>query len=190
MNVLLLQGGAKKNGNTAKVLGWVTEELIRLGHSVDTQYLHSKNLKGCMGCAKCKETETVPGCIQKDDMPEILEKMIQSDVVVFSSPLYFWGVNAQLKAVIDRTFSLYTNANTPKHASLIEGQRQALLMTGGGPFDNNAAEAFTAFGRMQKYHKTVHAGQLFVGGCSTPDNLDSSVRNQAVEFARTLVKSS
>ena len=188
MNVLLLQGGAKKKGNTAKVLEWVTNELIRLGHSVETVYLHSKNLKGCMGCGKCKETEETPGCIQKDDMPDILDKMTQSDAVVFSSPLYFWGVNAQLKAVIDRTFSLYTNANTPEQASLVEGQRQALLMTGGGPFDNNAAEAFTAFGRMQKYHKAVHAGQLFVGGCSTPENLDDSIQSQAVEFARTLTK--
>ncbi|MEZ4551701.1 MAG: hypothetical protein R2874_14845 [Desulfobacterales bacterium] len=45
MNILLLQGGAKKNGNTAKVLGWVKGELTGLGHDVETVYLHSKNLK-------------------------------------------------------------------------------------------------------------------------------------------------
>lgn len=185
MNILLLQGGAKKNGNTAKVLEWVNEELARLGHEVETVYLHSKNFKGCMGCAKCKQTVDAPGCVQKDDMAPILEKMVASQAVVFSSPLYFWGVNAQLKSVIDRTYSLYTNA--PEHISLVEGQRQGLLITGGGPYENNAAEAFTAFGRMQKYHKSMNAAELFVGGCSTPDNLDDSVKVQACDFARKLV---
>lgn len=184
MNILLLQGGAKKNGNTAKVLEWVTQELIRLGHDVETINLHSKNLKGCMGCAQCKEILDAPGCIQRDDMTEILEKIVKSQAVVFSSPLYFWGVNAQLKSVIDRTYSLYTTA--PEHTSLIEGQRQGLLMTGGGPFENNAAEAFTAFGRMQKYHKSVKAAELFVGGCSTPDKIADYVEGQAYEFARKL----
>ncbi|WP_022666709.1 flavodoxin family protein [Desulfospira joergensenii] len=186
MKVLLLQGGAKKKGNTAKVLGWVEEELKSSGHEVETVYLHSKTLKGCMGCAKCKDIPDKIGCAQKDDAPEILGKMIHAQAVVFSSPLYFWGVNAQLKAVIDRTYSLYTNANTPDHASLVEGQRQALLVTGAGPWDNNAEGAFTAFGRMQKYHKAVHAGELFVGGCTTPAAMDSSVKERAVEFARKL----
>ncbi|WP_321492534.1 flavodoxin family protein [uncultured Desulfobacter sp.] len=184
MNVLLLQGGAKKNGNTAQVLEWVTQELIRLGHDVETINLHSKNLKGCMGCAQCKPILDAPGCIQRDDMTEILEKIVKSQAVIFSSPLYFWGVNAQLKSVIDRTYSLY--ATVPEHTSLVEGQRQGLLMTGGGPFENNAAEAFTAFGRMQKYHKSVKAAELFVGGCSTPDKLADSVKDQAYEFARKL----
>ena len=184
MNILLLQGGARKNGNTARVLEWVTEELLRLGHEVQAVNLHSKNLKGCMGCAKCKNTLDAPACIQKDDMIDILDSMVKSQAVIFSSPLYFWGVNAQLKSVIDRTYSLYTTA--PEHISLVEGQRQGLLMTGGGPFENNAQEAFTAFGRMQKYHKSINAAELFVGGCSTPDKLDDSVKEQAYEFARKL----
>ena len=186
MKVLILQGGAKKKGNTAKVLGWVEEELTSKGHEVETVYLHSYTVKGCMGCGKCKDVSDEIGCVQKDDAPEILGKMIQAQAVVFSSPLYFWGVNAQLKAIIDRTYSLYTNANTPEHASLIEGQRQALLVTGAGPWDNNAEGAFTAFGRMQKYHKAIHAGELFVGGCTNPADMDPSVKDRAVEFAGKL----
>ena len=186
MKILLLQGGANKNGNTAKVLEWVNAELIGLGHDVETVYLHSKNLKGCTGCAKCRQTMDAPGCIQKDDMPEIMEKMITAQAVVFSSPLYFWGVNAQLKSVIDRTYSLYATA--PEHISLVEGQRQGLLMTGGGPFDNNATEAFTAFVRMQKYHKSVNAAELFVGGCSTPDQMGDAIKSKACEFARKLTR--
>ena len=50
MKIILLQGSARKKGTTARVLAWVEKELIDLGHDVDSIYLHSKNLKGCLGC--------------------------------------------------------------------------------------------------------------------------------------------
>ncbi len=187
MKITILQGSARKKGNTAKVLSWVEEELVSLGHDVDTIYLHSKDLNGCMGCAKCKDKPETIGCIQKDDVPEILGKMVQSQLVVFSSPLYFWGVTAQIKAVIDRTYSLYTNYHQPGHASLVSGQKQALIVTGGGPFEENAEGVFDAFRRMQKPHKAVNAGELFVGACTTPDKIDESVQKQAIEFAGKIV---
>ncbi|THB80419.1 MAG: flavodoxin family protein [Desulfobacteraceae bacterium] len=187
MKITILQGSARKKGNTAKVLSWVEEELTGMGHEVDSIYLHSKNLKGCMGCGKCKEKAEPVGCIQKDDVPEVLDRMIQSQLVIFSSPLYFWGFSAQIKAVIDRTYCLYTNANQPSHASLVDGQRQALIATGAGGYDNNVEGMVDAFGRMQKYHKAVNAGTLFIGSCSTPDALDESAKKQAVEFARKIV---
>lgn len=182
MKITLLQGGAKKKGNTAKVLQFVEEELLALGHDVKTIYLHDKNLKGCIGCAACKQKPEIIGCLQNDDMEAVLNEVIKSEAVVFSSPLYFWGVNSQLKSVIDRTYSIYN-----KDSSLVEGQRQALLITGGGPFENNAQEAFTTFSRMQKYHKSIHAGELYVGGHTSPDNMGSDVKAKAQEFARNLV---
>lgn len=192
MKILILQGGARKKGNTAQVLTWVDDELKTLGHDVETVYLGNKHLNGCLGCAKCKDLPKDPktgviGCIQKDDVPDILGKMVTAEAVVFSSPLYFWGVTAQLKAVIDRSYSLYTQYHQPDHTSLVEGQRQAILITGGGPFENNAQETFTAFSRLQNPHKAVHAGELFVGRCTTPANMDASVKQQAVEFAQNLV---
>ena len=187
MKVLCLQGSARKKGNTAHVLGWVEEEIARLGHEVETIYLSNKNLNGCKGCAACKEKPDEVGCTQKDDIPEILGKMVNAQAVVFASPLYFWGVTAQLKAIIDRSYSLYTRYHDPNHASLVEGQRQALLVTGGGGWDNNAAETFTAFSRIQKPHKAVHAGELYVGGCTTPGALGEAEKTRAIEFARKIV---
>lgn len=187
MKIIGLQGSARKKGNTAKAMGWVEEELTGLGHEMETIYLTAKDLKGCLGCAACKKNPEDVGCVQKDDVPEILGKMTTAGAVVFASPLYFWGVNAQLKAVIDRTYSLYTGYHQPDHASLVNGQRQALLMTGGGPWDNNAEAAFTAFSRIQKPHKSVHPGDLFLGNCTTPAEMDDQVKNKVIEFARNIV---
>lgn len=188
MKIVALQGSPRKKGNTAKVISWVEEELLSLGHEFESIYLNGKNIKGCLACGKCKESRDSIGCIQKDDAPEILEKMVQADLVIFASPLYFWGVTAQLKTIIDRTYSLYVDYHQPGHASLVAGKRQALLVTGGGPFENNAEAAFTAFGRLQKPHMTINAGELFVGPCSTPDAMGDSIKEQAVAFAHKIAE--
>lgn len=186
MKILMLQGGARKNGNTAYVLNLVAEELKKRGHEVSTIYLHGKNLNGCMGCGACKKKPDEIGCVQTDDVNPVLEEMLVSDAIVFSSPLYFWGVNAQLKAVIDRMFSLYSGMRTPEHKSLLSGKKQALIMTGGGPHDNNAECAFIAFKRMTPYLKTTLAGELFVGNCTKPEYMDAAVQEQVIHFVHSL----
>ena len=186
MKVLALQGSPRKKGSTSKILGWVQEELESLNHEVTTSFLQSKTIKGCMACGKCKDFPDEIGCIQKDDAPELLQAMIVSDLVIFASPLYFWGVTAQIKALIDRTFSLYIDYKQPTHKSLIENKKHAFLITGGSGYDDNAESTFTSLGRLQKPHKTVHAGELFIGGCKNPDDVGEDVKQQAVEFARKI----
>ena len=186
MKIIALQGSPRPKSNTATILSWMVEEFHSLNHEVEVIRLVSKNINGCLACGKCKEKPDTIGCIQKDDAPGILEKMVNADLALFASPLYFWGVTAQMKALIDRTYSLYVNFHQPNHVSLVEGQRQALLMTGGGGYDNNAEAAFTAFGRLQNPHMAVNTGELFIGSCSTPDNLDTSIREKALAFARKI----
>ncbi len=188
MKIIALQGSPRKKGNTAKVLGLVQDEVESSGNEFESIYLTSKKINGCLACAKCKDFPDSIGCVQKDDGIEILEKMVKADLVIFTSPLYFWGVTAQLKAIIDRTYSLYTMYHQPNHTSLVDGQRQALLATGGGPYENNAEPVFTAFRRLQNPHKAVNAGELYIGKCTTPDDMDDSIKAQAIEFAKKIIK--
>lgn len=187
MKVLTLQGGARKKGNTATVLGWVQEELTAMGHEVESVHLQNKNIKGCLACGKCKETADAVACIQKDDAIEILEKMVEADLVIFTSPLYFWGVAGPLKSLIDRTYSFYVDYHQPTHASLVKDQRQALLVTGAGPWEDNAEATFTAFERIQGPHMAIPAGNLYISRCTTPENLDEAVKDQAKAFAQKIV---
>ena len=180
MNILTLQGGARKKGNTATILSWVEDELRSLGHEIQSFTLQDKEIKGCLACGKCKEKTDRVGCIQKDDAVEILDQMVAADLVLFTSPLYFWGLAGPLKSFIDRTYSLYVNFHQPDHDSLVKEQRQALLVTGAGPYDNNAEPVFTAFGRLQSPHMAIHSGELFIGSCSTPDKLGDEVKTKAV----------
>ena len=187
MKVVTLLGSAKKKGNTATALGWVENELRSLGHDVESIYLNAKTINGCLGCAKCKEKPNERGCIQNDDAAAILEKIIAADLTIFTTPLYFWGVTSQLKSIIDRSWSLVTNYNQPNHKSLIEGKRQALLVTGGGGYDNNAEPVFIAFEKLIKFYRGIKIGELFLGSCKTPETMDTKKKEQAIEFARKIV---
>lgn len=188
MQITTLLGSAKKKGNTATVLEWVEQELDAMGHQVSQIYLHEKSIKGCLGCAKCRENPHEIDCVQRDDAIDVMQRMISSDVVLYASPIYFWGFSGQLKTLIDRCYSLVTNYHQPGHSSLMKGKRLGLLATGGSGYEDNAEGMFTAFDRIADFLLAEKSGQLFVGNCSVPAQLPEEVKQQASELARSLVK--
>jgi len=157
------------------------------GHDVERIYLHNKSIKGCLGCGKCRENPDEIACVQDDDAENVLEQMIQSDVVLFASPVYFWGFSAQLKALIDRSFSLVTNYHQPNQTSLLKGKRVGLLVTGAGTYENNAGGLFTAFGRIADFFLAKKSGELYVGECSVPAEMPETAKIKAAKLARSLV---
>ena len=187
MQITSLLGSARRKGNTATVLGWVEEELVSLGHDVDRIYLNNKSISGCLGCAKCRENPDDIACVQNDDAIDIMRQMVSSDVVLFASPIYFWGFPAQIKALIDRGYSLVTNYHKPGHTSLMEGKRIGLLVTGADPYEQNAEGMFTAFDRIVDFLLARKSGELYVGECNVPADLSAEVKDNAIELARSLV---
>ena len=71
------------------------------GHEVKKIRVAAKKIAPCSGCYFCREHHGQ--CVHQDDMAEVLQKMIDADVLVQASPVYFYAIDAQLKAVIDRT---------------------------------------------------------------------------------------
>jgi multimeric flavodoxin WrbA len=187
MQITSLLGSARKKGNTATVLGWVEEELKSLGHDVERIYLNNKTIGGCLGCDKCGENPHEIACVQKDDAIDIMEQMIASEVVLFASPIYFWGFPAQIKALIDRGYSLVTNYHKPGWTSLLEGKSIGLLVTGADPYEENAEGMFSSFDRVVDYYLARKSGELYVGDCSTPAELSEGVKNKALKLACSLV---
>jgi multimeric flavodoxin WrbA len=117
-----------------------------------------------------------------------MEEMISSDAVLYASPIYFWGFSAQIKALIDRCYSLVTNYKNPEHTSLMQGKRIGLLVTGGSAYEQNAEGLFAAFDRIAGFLLAEKTGELFIGECSVPAELSAAVKDKAVDLARSLVK--
>ena len=186
MKVLSIFGGPRKKGNTARILGWVEEELSDRGHAVERINMIDKNVAGCLGCSKCQEIPDQTGCVQNDDAPAIFEKMIASDAVIFACPLYCWGFPAQIKTIIDRGYCLVTGYDTGKPHSLVRDRASALVVSCAGPIENNADLIVETYRRFSDYVMIRPTTELVVPLCTTPDALGENVQQQAVEAAAKL----
>lgn len=100
-NVLILSGSPRKGGNSDLLCDEFMRGAKEAGNNVTKINVASKKVAPCHACYFCREHSGE--CVYKDDMAEILQAMIDADVLVLASPVYFYSINAQLKAVIDRT---------------------------------------------------------------------------------------
>ncbi len=106
MKVLVLNGSPKKNSDTMHLTNAFLKGLNEGGnHEVEIMNIIEKKVLPCLGCFKC--WQNLDGkCIQNDDQNEILEKIIEADLIVWSFPLYCYGLPSHLKAVLDRIIPL------------------------------------------------------------------------------------
>ena len=98
--VLILSGSPRKNGNSDILCDEFARGAAEAGNHVEKIRVSEKNIGFCRACYACRGTGV---CAIKDDMAEVLRKMIDADVLVLASPVYFYSIDAQLKALIDRT---------------------------------------------------------------------------------------
>lgn len=101
--VLVLSGSPRVGGNSDLLCDEFIKGAAESGNDVEKINVGSKKIGYCRACYYCEGHGGE--CAIKDDMAEILEKMIAADVIVFASPVYFYSIAAQLKALIDRTLA-------------------------------------------------------------------------------------
>lgn len=99
--VLILSGSPRKGGNSDLLCDAFLRGAQEAGHQVEKLRVAAQKIAPCSACYYCRDHGGA--CVHKDDMAEILQKMIDADVIVLASPVYFYSIDAQLKAVIDRT---------------------------------------------------------------------------------------
>ncbi len=129
--ILILNGSPVKNGNTAKLVAWFSEEVRAKGASVKVVRAASlvSKVNGCTSCRACQRSVKYE-CVIKDGVNDVLKEMQKADVIVFATPLYFYGPSAQLKLIIDRMFSLYKWDNkTDTFTSPMRGKAMGLILS-------------------------------------------------------------
>ena len=129
--ILVLNGSPKKNGNTSKLSCWFAAGARSKGAGVEVindAFLKYKS-SGCTSCRTCQKIKEYE-CVINDGAKAVLKKLAKADVIVFATPLYFYGPSAQLKVIIDRMFSLYKWDNTTDtFESPMKGKTMALLLS-------------------------------------------------------------
>ncbi|MGD9637600.1 MAG: flavodoxin family protein [Alphaproteobacteria bacterium] len=105
--VLIISSSPRKGGNSDTLCDQFKLGADESGNITEKVFLKDKTINYCTGCGYCTSNNK-KGCAQKDDMSEILEKMIAADVIAMATPIYFYTMNGQMKTFIDRVCSKYT----------------------------------------------------------------------------------
>ena len=103
--VLILSSSPRRNGNSDTLCNEFMRGAQETGNQVEKIFLKDKRINYCTGCSVCSMYQKP--CPQKDDAAEIVEKMIEADVIVMATPVYFYAMSAQMKTMIDRCCARY-----------------------------------------------------------------------------------
>ena len=103
--VLIISSTPRKKGNSQVLCEQFLKGAKEAGHKAEIIRLADKRIAYCKGCGACHKMYS---CIIKDDMAIIINKMLKADIIVLATPVYFYSMSAQLKTMIDRCASKYT----------------------------------------------------------------------------------
>lgn len=154
MNILILSGSPRKGGNTDLLVEAFVKGASQK-HMVEVVSVHDCKVYPCMGCNLCFRNEQHI-CVQKDDISLIYKKMSVADMLVIASPVYFYGLSAQLKAVIDRFHNRIRDSFPIK--------KMALLLVGAATLPELFESILTQYRLCLNFFKLEDAGRVLVRG--------------------------
>lgn len=126
-NVLIISASARKGGNSDLLCDSFMEGAKASGNQVEKIFIKEKEINYCVGCGYCFKNKGK--CSQKDDMQDIFGKLLNADVIVLATPIYFYTMNGQMKTFIDRICPIYTELNNKEFYFIMtaaDGERSAM----------------------------------------------------------------
>jgi multimeric flavodoxin WrbA len=134
MFVLGLQGSPRTKGNTSILLSTFLEEAERLGAHTERLDVTHRHISPCEECGTCEKKGF---CAIDDDMQQVFSMLRQADIIVMATPVFFYGPTAQLKALIDRTQTLWARKYVHKLTDPGRKWRRGLLLSMGATKGQN-----------------------------------------------------
>ena len=153
MKILVLTGSPRKNGNSATLADHFIKGAKEAGHSVERFDAAFKKVHPCIACNSCGMDGP---CVFKDDFEFVRNHIVDADCVVFATPMYYFGISSQLKAVIDRFYAINGQIHVPKKA--------VLLMTYANSAASEAVPIKSHYEVLLKYLGWTDAGQVIAPG--------------------------
>lgn len=121
MKIVIVNGSARKGNTLAAIEAFV--EGAKERHEVEMIQPEKLTIDFCKGCGVC---ECHKGCVDKDDTNSTIDKIVAADLVVFATPVYWWGMSAQLKLIIDKCYC---------RGAQLKGKKVGVFVVGGSPVE-------------------------------------------------------
>lgn len=158
MKIVVLMGSPNRKGSTALLVSEFVRGAREAGSQAEVIDVCHMNIHPCTGCIRCGYEGP---CVQKDDMEELRAKILRSDMIVFATPLYYYGMSAQLKTVIDR-FCAFNSSLSGRHL-------KSALLTVAWNSDDWTFEALEAhYKTLVRYLSLEDTGMVLGYGCGSP----------------------
>ena len=122
MKITIINGSPRK-GNTFTAINTFIEG-AQGDHDIEIIEPDKLDISTCKGCGAC---QCYKGCVAKDDTNATIDKIVAADLILFATPVYWWGMTAQLKLVIDKCYC---------KGALLKGKQVGIIAVGGSPTDN------------------------------------------------------
>jgi multimeric flavodoxin WrbA len=178
--VLAVVGSPRKNGNTHILVSKIAEGARAKGAGVEEVFLGDLSVTECDGCHRCWQDGA---CSKNDDMWTVYPKISESDVLVFGTPVYWYGPTGLMKLFIDRLVYF----NCPKNRDKIKGKSAVIAV----PFEEETCETakpvIEFFEKSLAYLEMKLVGKILAPGVS--DRGDILQKSEILKQAYTLGQS-
>ena len=177
MKIVILMGSPNSNGSTSILVDSFKKGAEESGHTVEIIDVCRLHVNPCTGCVACGYEGD---CVQNDDNVRIRKALLSSDMVVFATLLYYYGMSAQLKAAVDR-FCAYNSSLNRRHL-------KSALLTVAWNADDWTFDALTAhYKTLVRYIHFDDKGMILGYGCGSPSMTKASeYPEQAYKFGKNL----
>ena len=166
--VVVISTSLRAGSNSQSLAEKFAEGAKAAGNQVEFISLRSKEIKFCVGCLACQK---LGACVIKDDVPAIMESVLNADVVCWATPIYYYEMSGQMKTLIDRMNAMY-----PKDYKF----RDIYLLTTAAEDEAETPKRAEAglTGWIDCYPKSRLAGTLFCGGVNMPRDIEGNGKLQ------------
>ena len=174
--ILVLAGSPRKNGNTDSLVASFVKG-AEGQNEVEVVSVSDYKVNPCIGCNSCftREGNT---CFQKDDMTLIYQKLNEAEVVVIASPVYFYSISAQLKAIVDRLHTPMRNR--------FPIQKLGLILVGGAELPELFDAILAQYQLVLNFFHLEDAGKVLVRGAREKGEVSAEDLNQAYCLGRSI----
>lgn len=190
--IMVLCGSPRPKGNTNTVVEWFVQGASAAGAQVEKVDLAKLKLSanGCTCCLACQKSDRFE-CVIHDDAGPLLARMPQAQVLVFATPVYFFGPSAQLKLVLDRMYCLFKWQEQPpsaqcaiKHATIV------LISTAGDGPDGGLGLVKKTFDALCEYIGCKFECLLVPNAPKDPSTMatNQQLQQEALELGRRVAE--
>jgi multimeric flavodoxin WrbA len=164
--VIVISTSLRRGSNSDMLADKFVEGAVSAGNDVEKISLVGKDIRFCTGCFGCQE---LGKCVIKDDVNDIMAKVLEADVVAWATPIYYYEMSGQMKTLIDRMNAMYP---------LDYKFRDVYLLTTAAEDEEETPKRAEAglTGWIDCYPKSRLAGTLFCGGVNDPREIEGNIK--------------